>query len=235
MFLYDPRSNVMKELTLKQIGDIANLSESAISRCMSEKRKVKSINCYVFKENPSAKERKTLYEEEVFQGEVWHPLFTSAYEVSNYGRIRKRYKKKTSLIMPFFRRKHLQIKLNFEGSIKEYKVRDIVAAVYLKAKSGKDCIVYRNGDRTDCSVWNLKRANRSEVAKKAGATAKSKPVVLIDEKTKEIIDEWKSAREAAKHLFMSHESVRTRCTGLVKSRKEGWLMWEEEYERMMVQ
>ena len=218
-------------MTLKEIGDIGGITSSAVSRAATCKRKLTSLNCYVFKEKPSLKVRRGLYESEVHEGEYWRRLNGTEYEVSNHGRVRKKYKTHDALIMPLFRRKYMWVKLEINGVRKEYRLRDIVAAVYLKVEENKSCIVHKNGDFTDCSVVNLKRENRSKVAILTGGKATSKSVVLVDEQTKEIIDFWASARKAAEPNFMSYQAVMDRCNGKVKSRKEGWFMWEEDYEQ----
>lgn len=218
-------------MTLRQIGAIGGVTFSAASLAAKFRRKLVSLNCYVFKEKPSLKLRRELYESELHEGEYWRTLLNTDYEVSNYGRIRKKYATHEGLIMPYFRRKYMWVKLEINGQRKEYKLRNIVAVVYLKVAPGKTCVVHKNGDFTDCSVVNLKRENRSKIGSLTGGKANSKSVVLIDEQTKEIVDSWVSARKAAAPNYMSYQAIMDRCNGKVKSRKEGWFMWETDYEQ----
>lgn len=231
MWLYDPCTNILKEMSLSEIGNIGDITPSAASKAAKFKRKLLSLNCYVFKEKPSLKQRRELYESEIHEGEYWRSLSDTDYEVSNYGRVRKRYKGHEGLIMPYFRRKYMWLKLDIGGQRKEYRLRDVVASVYLKPVPNKTCVVHKNGDFTDCSVANLKRENRSKIAISTGGKASSKSVVLIDEQTKEIVDSWVSARKAAAPNYMSYQAIMDRCNGKVKSRKEGWFMWESDYDQ----
>lgn len=232
MWLYDPRTNILKEISLTEISEICGTVASNISRLAKRGSKVKQINCYVFKDKPLLIERKKLYAAEVYQGEVWKRYKDTHYDVSNYGRLRRNYKIKTVFVLPYFRRKYMFVKTQINGVTKVLRLRDMIADTFLQPKPGT-CLVHKNGDHTNCSVWNIRRQNRSEVAKQTGGKSKSIPVVLIDEETMEILDWWSSARKAALASFMSHQAISDRCKGKVKSRNEGFFMWEKDYEAFM--
>lgn len=233
MWLYDPRTNILKQMSLREIGDICGTDFSNVSKKAKRGGKIRQIGCYVFKDKPTLATRRGLYEIEEFQGEIWRQYENTYYEVSNFGRVRRNYKTTSSLVMPYIKDKYMTVKLNLDNKVKEHRLRSIVAKVYLKPEPNKTCLIHKNGDYTDCSVWNIERAVRSTVARKSGGKARSKPVVLIDETTQEIINWWPSARKTAKAVFMGYQSINDRCNGLVKSRKEGYFMWEEDYEKLV--
>lgn len=92
--------------------------------------------------------------------------------------------------------------------------------------------MHKNGNYGDCSVWNIARMSRTEVARKTGGKSRSQAVVLVDQRTLEVVDWWESARKAALESFMSHQALNDRCNGKVQSRKEGYFMWESDYEEV---
>lgn len=234
MWLYDPCTNVLKEMTLLEIAEINGTSESSVSRMAKGGRKARNINCYVFKEKPSLVVRRRLYNEEVHQGEVWKRYENTCYEASNFGRVRKNYKTTTAILLPYKKKKYMIVKLEEGGKRVEKRLRDIIADTFLKKEARKGCVVHKNGDFTNCSVWNIERMNRTEVARRTGGKSKSQAVVLVNEQTMEVVEWWESARKAAPEVFMSYQAVNDRCNGRVQSRKEGYFMWESDYEEMFV-
>ena len=238
MWLYDPRTNILKEMSLAQIGAICGIAESSVSRMAQRGNKLKQIHCYVFKEKPSLSVRRKLYSAEVLQGEVWKPFRDTDHLVSNFGRVKRVYKATPAFSLPYgskmpTKKKYAHIKLKLaDGTFKEMRLRNVVAEVFLKERPENSCLVHKNGDYWDCSVWNLKWVNRSELAKKTGGKSRSKAVVQVDENTLEVINWWSSARETARdeNIFISHQAITDRCNGKVKSRYEGYFMWEEDYE-----
>ena len=242
MWLYDPCKNLSKEMTLKEIAAICGITDSQVSRLAKAGKKIKRINCYVFKDKPTLAERRKLYEGETFQGEVWKPFRDTDHLVSNYGRVKRVYKSTNAFVLPYgskmpTKKKYAYVKLKLaDGCYKEVRLRNVVAEVFLKTDPNKTCLVHKNGDYWDCSVWNLKWENRTELAKRTGGKAKSKAVVLVDEQTLEVINWWSSARSTARDetIFLSHQAITDRCNGNVKSRAEGYFMWESTYDALQV-
>ena len=241
MWLYDPCKNILKEMSLGEIGAMCGITESSVSRMAQRGNKLKQIKCYVFKEKPTLPERRKLYSAETFQGEVWKRFRDTDHFVSNFGRVKRVYKTTTAFVLPYgskmpTKKKYAHVKLKLaDGIFKEMRLRNVVAEVFLKSDPNKTCLVHKNGDYWDCSVWNLKWVNRSELARKTGGKSRSKAVVLVDENTLEVINWWSSAREAARdeNIFISHQAVTDRCNGKVKSRHEGYFLWESVYDQIV--
>lgn len=230
MWIYDSRSNVMTEVAPLTLSKMTGLTENSLYRLARKTKKIKSINCYVFLNKPSLNVRKELFQKEIIKGEVWKQYKKSNYEISSFGRVRKHFKHTSRLLMPYIQKRCMHLKLTLNGVIKNYRVRDLVAEVFLEVDPKKPYIIHKNGDFSDCSIWNLKRMSKSEVGKKTGGLARSKPVVLVDEKSFDVINAWPSARKAELDLYLSRQAITDRCNGKVNNRDFGWLMWEEDYE-----
>lgn len=68
---------------------------------------------------------------------------------------------------------------------------------------------------TENGLHNLRLQTKAQRGKKTGGTSRNKEVVLLDEKGT-IIDSWASARQAAKDLYVSRQTVTDVCNGRVK-------------------
>jgi hypothetical protein len=191
---------------------------------------------YILREDTTLKQRKIWYEKVTYPDEAWKEIEGSngVYLISSYGRVKKQYKTVTRFILPVLKKEkgYLEVKVTFQGKHGRYRLGRLVAHHFLgKAKEGY-VIHYKNRIKTDCSVKNLKYMTLSEHGRKTGPRSKSKPVVQIDAATLEVVNEYRSAREAGRKCFISYQAVLDNCNGKTKYCGDGAYLYRflEDYE-----
>ncbi|WP_024834127.1 NUMOD4 domain-containing protein [Ruminiclostridium josui] len=132
------------------------------------------------------------------------------YQVSNYGNFRRILKSgKTKHIKTY--RKHDKwnaVKVDFQGKYGEYVVHAIVAVAFLEKPEPELVLWHKNGLRFDDYAGNLEWITRQELGRRTGGKNNNCiPVLKIDRKSGEIIDFYKSIREAARNNYISAESI----------------------------
>lgn len=156
--------------------------------------------------------------------EEWRIIFKDdpRYEVSNFGRFRKKLKKGYRYLKPYKKRNKYVIKIKN----KEYTCSRLVANTFIKSLGLGDCVYHKNGLEFDNFYRNLKIMSRKELNSKVGYLSKAKSVVLI---TNGEIEKWyRSARVAGRKLHINRQSVCDYCNNKVKNKIFN-LMWEDDY------
>lgn len=222
VFLYDPRINVTSEITVNQAMDILNIFQlSKVQRIVNRMNRIRSVGCYLTKEPLPLKTRKLLYEKERFQDEVWVEIENckKRYMISNHGRFKRLYKNvEPKLMLPFQRKQcgNLFVKVTFQGVYKDWDVSHLVAYHFIGIRREGHVVRRKNGIKTDNFAGNLEYISRKELGVLTGPLSRSKPVVQFDAETMEIIDEYRSVREAGRRTFTSYQSVLDNCNGKTK-------------------
>lgn len=222
LYLYDPRTNVSKRTTYKELQGITGLSASALSRAKTRRSKLRSINCYVTEGEASVNQRREWYAKEKYEDEAWLNLSgtKNKYLISNYGRVKRIYKTSERLLLPYQRKGRGNLFVKIDG--REIKVGHLVAEVFLRKWGSDERVVRKNGIVTDDYVGNLEIITTEELGKRTGFKSKSMAVVQIDAETGEVVNEYRSAREAARNYFLSYQVILDRCNG-VHSQSDGFI------------
>lgn len=156
--------------------------------------------------------------------EIWKLIeYDSRYQVSNYGRFRKKNPKNGYRYLKPFRKRNL-----FVVKIKDKDINcaRLVANAFIGKLKKEDRIYHKNKMEWDNYYRNLKVVSLKELGKLTGHIAKSQRVVEV--KDDEIIRDWPSARKAAKDLYVSYQTVMDYCNKKVKNPMFN-LMWEDKY------
>lgn len=235
LYLYDPRTNITTEIKRKDLIGIAGVSTSAITKALRNKTRIASINCYVTREKASLKQRRKWYESQTYENENWKIVEGSngKYKVSNQGRIKRIYKSTERFCLPFQRkgRGNLFVKITFLDVYKEHKVGHIVAHHFLRQRRENERLIHKNGIITDDYAGNLEYVTKQELGRKTGYKSRSMPVVQLDLETFEVINEFRSIREAARECYIAHEAIRMNCLGLTKHSGGYKFMFLDDYEK----
>lgn len=156
--------------------------------------------------------------------EIWKTIeYNTKYEVSNYGRFRRKNPKNGYRYLKPFRKGNLfMIKIKD----KDFNCARLVANNFIKHLNRNDRVYHKNGFEFDNYIKNLKVISLKDLGKITGHLSKSKRVIEI--KDNSIIRSWKSARKAAKELFISYQTVNDYCNKKVKFPMYN-LMWEDDY------
>ncbi|MDH8003018.1 hypothetical protein [Bacillus cereus] len=99
-------------------------------------------------------------------------------------------------------------------------------------KTRREQLAYMTGLVEYSGDPGLESAYQFGRGKMTGGKSKGKPVIQLDMNTREVIDEFRSAREAGRRCFLSYQAVLDNCNH--KSRTSGGyiFMFAEEYERL---
>lgn len=158
--------------------------------------------------------------------EKWRdiPGFGGRYQTSTEGRIRRVWEKngRTMLLKTYTKQRRKRsnteaprVRLSRpDGSRVERAVLKLVAETFYGVPEGMQP-VHANGQKNDCAARNIRFMSRKELGKAFGANSARRPVVKIDT-AGDIVECYRSAREAARHNYVSYQTVMDRCNGKVK-------------------
>lgn len=146
---------------------------------------------------------------------------STKYQVSNYGNFRRVLKSgKTKEIKAYIKHdKWLVVKVNFNGTYKEYPVHIIVADIFLDKPEDKSMVLYhKNMCIRDNYAGNLEWITRKKLGEITGGnTSRSIPVIKYDKDTGEMLNFYKSISEAAKDNFIHKETICQAIRGQLKT------------------
>lgn len=104
-------------------------------------------------------------------GEVWKEITQNkAYSISNYGRIKRKYKTTEERLLKPYKNKggYLRVDILTEGKRKTYLVHRLVAQEFVEAGSPEQNTVdHIDGDKTNNRADNLQYLSRKENVQKA--------------------------------------------------------------------
>ena len=156
--------------------------------------------------------------------ELWKPIeYDTRYQVSSYGRFRKKNPKNGYRYLKPFRKHNLFL---VKIKDKDFNCARLVANAFIKQLASNDRVYHKNKIEFDNYYKNLEVISLKELGKLTGYISKSKRVVEV--KNGEIIRDWPSSRKAAKDLYISYQTVSDYCNNKVESPMFN-LMWEDDY------
>lgn len=178
------------------------------------------------------------FSQEELDQEKWAYIENSKnYYISNLGRVKRVYKNHERIMTPFFKRiapKTLFIPIKFnDNRIKQFRVHHLVAKYFLPARpSPKHVIYHKNKVLNDNRAINLAWITRKELGKKTGGrTSRLLGVVKLNPITKEIVDWYRSCKEAAKENYVSRSTISNNCNGIYKTNCTGYIFkWANQVE-----
>lgn len=223
IYLYDPRTNLTKETTYEELSGITGQSKQSLMNYRSKRMKINKINCYILPtgmdKKSSLKLRYEWYAKETYPNEIWLPVEGSEgrAKISNYGRVMRIYKTKEKFAMPYLRKGYgnLFVKVMFLGKYAEHKVGQLVAHHFIRPRKKHEGVAHKNGIITDDHVDNLEYTCWFNLGKKTGHKSRSKTILMLDAETKEVINEFRSSRHAARNYPLSYQAILDRCHGKV--------------------
>lgn len=147
------------------------------------------------------------------------PGFDGVYQASTEGRIRRYWPKsgRYTMLTPYAKkmrkaanRKALRVKMKSpDGRWVERPLLKLVAETFIGIPAGMVAI-HRNGDREDNAVNNIAIMPQRDVGVTFGVRACRRPVIKIGPDG-EVLEAYKSAREAGRQNYLSYQAVMDRC------------------------
>lgn len=147
--------------------------------------------------------------------EEWKKIQNSTYEVSNYGRFRRKYKHKFRYLKTFRKDSIQVIKLFINEKGKNYNVAKLVVEIFCRPLKIDEVVYHRNGIISDNRLSNMEIVTKMEAGRRTGWQAKRKSIVMLDEEGV-IKQAFKGTRDAADKLFISRQTVSDYCNGKVQ-------------------
>ncbi len=151
----------------------------------------------------------------IFVNEKWKSINNSDYEVSNYGRFRRKYKHNYRYLKTFKKGAIQIIKLTINGKGKDYNVAKLVVESFIRKLKQDEVVYHKNGIISDNKLSNLEITTRSEAGKRTGWQSHRKGIVMLDNEGV-ITKVFKGTKDAADKLFISRQTVSDYCNGKVK-------------------
>lgn len=149
------------------------------------------------------------------------PGYGGRYQVDREGNVRHVWPSgKTGLLRPYHRKmsgsQRLVVKLSQDGKTREEILIQVVARTFLGPCPAGHTAYHRNGCQSDNYVANIGYISRRELGRITGAKARRRPVAKLDG-TGTVVEVYSSAREAARHNYMSYQTIMDRCNGKCRS------------------
>lgn len=144
------------------------------------------------------------------------PSYGGKYQINYYGHVRRalkngRYKE----LHPYIKSSNGRrvVKLN----CKERTVMSLMGDTFIGELPEGYVLYHKNGLLTDDTLSNIGMTTRSELGKLTGTWNESEMTVVKINSDGEIVDFYKSAREAGRKNYISYQSILDRINGKIKS------------------
>jgi hypothetical protein len=217
MYLYDPINNQKTEINSKMFSGITGTTIESLRYYYKNRKLVKSLKCYVIDDDTTMGERRSLMEGYIPIDEIWLNIDAEGvYQCSNYGRVKRMVGyKKPRMMMPVLKnnKEWLRVKVIHNGKYKSMPVHRLVAELFVPNDKGFNYVIHKNGNKSDNFAGNLEWSSKSEVSR-LGSMAKCIPVMKIDPKSGEVLDEYRSITEAGRLNYLSGEVIRSCVSGI---------------------
>lgn len=237
LYLYDPRYNLKTETTYEKLEELFGMSKGSLASYKSKKMKIHKKYYLIDDDTSLKQIKefysKEIFKNEtwkVIEGSEGEFL------VSDHGRFKRIYKSypEGKFLLPYsgIKKRNCSknkqfIKVKFKGSYKEYNVARLVAYHFVDIYYTRDSLIrkskadkykyYKHDELTvyhkneliyDNNACNLEWLDREDLAKKTAHKSKTKGTIIAKcVKTGEIINYFRSTRDAAKHLYVSKQAV----------------------------
>lgn len=227
--LFDPVTAERKIITLKLLTGIAGRSIRALHYAKKNRSKIRSLNCYILDLDTSIDVFRELLAKEVIPDEVWRDIPNSLWQVSSYGRYRVVLKNKIDYRLPCVcsATSGIVIGITMNGRQKMYKAHYWVVQLFLGGVPEGYVSYHKNGKRTDNRVENLGFVTRKELFFRCATKSCMKPIIKLDERTGEILEEYPSLTMAAKLNYSHRKVIRE---GIQQNRPAIGFVWKYEYQ-----
>lgn len=149
------------------------------------------------------------------------PGYGGKYQASRMGDVRRLYDSgKTRTLSPYTKKRvgpgKPFVRLTLDGKPREFTVLAVMVLTWHGGPPPGKVAYHVNGDLMDNCLNNIAFATRRELGRATGHMSSRRTVVKVDERG-EVIDVYRSAREAARHNHMSYQTVLDRCNRKVRN------------------
>ena len=150
--------------------------------------------------------------------EGWYdiPGYNGKYQINYYGNLRRALKHgKYKELHPFIKKRNGRRVVKLNG--KEKVVMKLMQVTFI-GTIPEGCVTYhKNGILTDDSLPNIGVKTRTELGRETGKWNGCAFAIVKINSEGEIVDFYKSAREAGRENYMAYQTIMDRVNGKVKS------------------
>ena len=210
--LFDPRTAERKVVTLELLAGMAGRTREGLRYALKHRSKIRSLNCYILEEHTPISVFRELLAKEVILDEVWRdiPEADRGWQVSSYGRYRSRVQERWVYRVPSrgVGSTSSMIAIGFNGNRCMFRAQEWVVKLFIGEIPEGHIIYHKDGNKYRNLVDNLGFIRRKELMQRQATSTRFKPVMQIDEVTKEIIAEYRTMTAAAKANFTCEVTIR---------------------------
>lgn len=148
---------------------------------------------------------------------AWYdiPGYDGKYQINYYGAIRRTLKKGWKELRPYKKKSNGRsaVKLN----CKEVEVKKMMQITFIGDIPEGTVTYHKNGMLTDNALNNIGIITRQELGRKSGRRNGCETSIVKIDSNGQIVDFYRSVREAGRKNYMSYQTILDRLGGKVKS------------------
>ena len=157
---------------------------------------------------------------------AWFPIpGFPGYEICADGNIRKQTAKGyRPMSVRISRNQHI-VCLTRDGKQRTFKLRSLLGRTFLRPLRKGEVYTHKNGDTLDDVATNICIMTQSELSRWVGKQGTRRRAVEKVDEQGEVLDVYRSARQAAEKNFISLMCVTDRCNGKMKTKVPPFFRW----------
>ena len=157
---------------------------------------------------------------------AWFPIpGFPGYEICADAKIRKQTAKGYKMMSVRVFRGHNIVSLSRGGRQRTFRLRSLVGRTFLRPLRKGEVYTHKNGDTLDDVATNICIMNQSELSRRVGKRGTRRRAVEKVDEQGEVLDAYRSARQAADKNYISLMCVTNRCNGKMKTKVPPFFRW----------
>lgn len=230
VYIWEPLFNRLTRISTEYAHKVLGIIPSSLTIYIQTRKYNKKLECYFTREPLSIKEKRQLIKKLEIPNEVWRETRLKGLYVSDHARFRKQTKNGWYYYIPFLKKgvPFIQYK-GFRG-----KANRLIYETFYGNLSANEVVYSKNLQKYDVRANNLEKTTRQELGRLTAHLSQRRGIVFIG-KNGELLDEFKSSREAEQVTLYNRQTI---CDSCNDTRNDYYsigyraFMWADEYEEL---
>ena len=210
-YQYDPLRHETKQVTLKDVAHLYDLTISNIRKYIHDARIIRDFNVTIYSHKPTVKDKRLANERLSLDDELWRYNEALQLLISNYGRVKKKLRTGWQYKIPYDARGviYLCVKEN------KYRLMDVVYRTFIGTIPDGYCAYARTNIHNDTFASSLRLMKPSEYLK-IQQTHRQRPIqvaVVNPHDDTDIYRIYHNTKEASENEFCGRETMKRWCRG----------------------